>query len=42
MSGSIITQYKTAKFDGGVGDKVGRVGVVILSTDQTLGNNKNI
>ena len=38
MSSNIVSQYKTAKFDGGVGGSVGRVGVVILSTDQTLGN----
>ena len=37
MSSSIVTQYKKANFDGGVGGEVGRVGVVTLTTDQTLG-----
>ena len=37
MSTTHFSEFKNIKFDGGVGGNGGRVGVVTLATDQTIG-----
>lgn len=34
-----VIPLEKIEFDGGVGEKIGRVGMVTLATDQTLGCN---
>ena len=37
MSTIKVNKFEGAIFDGGVGEEKGRVGIVVLATDQTLG-----